>query len=1033
MSKLPKLDKRDSEDLFNEVKFLASRYTPEWSIDESSSDFGVVLAKTFCNMTQGTISRYNKTVYNYYLTFLNMLGTKLKPACAANGMVIIKTNKNDKGVYIDKAMSLFASSDNEEGMVTYETVDPLTAIDTSIEKIYSTDSRDDFISLVYDKNPVKKRPKPVDGSEDDENEEDEESQIIDEDLENDEEESNIKPFRIFDNVFGENIQSHEIYFYDDVIFDMSNTDLTFNFYDSLSASNQSDLPKIFSDSENVLWQYYDGKQWKNANFYLQDKENVKVKFKGKTNESKILGKQLLAIRCKFKKIPEKGVHFTSVYYSSHSEKTLPDSIVVNESEANEKDFFPFEEKMDMYNMMYLQSDEILTKKNSTVTIEAQVQFVKIKTDMQTPGKIYKSIMNESDFADMKPGDIKIEEVKWEYWNGNGWAKLDTDEKSSEFFDISKEESVTRTLSFTCPSDIDTISIGAKTGYFIRARISKMNNRFEFYADYISPYIHEIKIKYDYGEYKHKVRKLIVKSNLAEKKLKLSDKIENVVLEKSFSRYPAMYFCLSKPLVSGLIRIFIDIEEGIHRFNPSINWQYLAENNKGGTVWKNLQIMDETNELAHSGSITMIGKDDFAKSKIFGQEGYYIRIINPDGKYSDDDVSVSRPIINDIKFNAVKIIQKSTENPEYFSISKNEKNKVCKLSSNNVANVEVWVDETDQLNVKQQEKFLTPGNKLANVKYDELGNIESIWVKWKEVENLISCGMEDRVYEVDYPKGQVIFGDGKKGKIPPEQYNESIKIVYSTCEGSKGNVEAKVIRDFVANVSDVQEVYNPSPVMGGVDMETVDSAAGRVFSQISGGNRLVTLSDFEDAIKFNDRNIYKVKCKTHTDEYGNTCIGTTSIAVLPRIYMQGYEKFQGMKNRIWNFIDAKAPATIARSTKLRVFEVGYVETSVSVDVVIGDFNLYQNVHDEIEEKLKKFLDPVVGNFSGKGWDIGNFPRKEFIYNYIKVVSNVKWIKSINIFTWLITPEGRKEVDFEYVKNKEFVVPVFGTPDINITVE
>ena len=33
---------------------------------------------------------------------------------------------------------------------------------------------------------------------------------------------------------------------------------------------------------------------------------------------------------------------------------------------------------------------------------------------------------------------------------------------------------------------------------------------------------------------------------------ISDKIENVVLEKSFSRYPAMYFCLSKPLVSIFI-------------------------------------------------------------------------------------------------------------------------------------------------------------------------------------------------------------------------------------------------------------------------------------------------------------------------------------------------------------------------------------------------------------------------------------------------------------------------------------------------
>ena len=78
-------------------------------------------------------------------------------------------------------------------------------------------------------------------------------------------------------------------------------------------------------------------------------------------------------------------------------------------------------------------------------------------------------------------------------------------------------------------------------------------------------------------------------------------------------------------------------------------------------------MDATDDFAHSGTVTMIGKDDFEKSKIFGFEGYFIRIINPDGKYSDGSKIASRPIINDIKFNAVNIVQKDTRMPEYFSI------------------------------------------------------------------------------------------------------------------------------------------------------------------------------------------------------------------------------------------------------------------------------------------------------------------------------------------------------------------------------
>ena len=82
-------------------------------------------------------------------------------------------------------------------------------------------------------------------------------------------------------------------------------------------------------------------------------------------------------------------------------------------------------------------------------------------------------------------------------------------------------------------------------------------------------------------------------------------------------------------------------------------------------------------------------------------------------------------------------------------------------------------------------------------------------------------------------------------------------------------------------------------MGGVDMETIDNAARRMFGQISGGNRLVSLNDFEESICFNDRNIYKVRCLSHVDEDDKPAIGITSIAVLPREFMQGYEKFQGI--------------------------------------------------------------------------------------------------------------------------------------------
>lgn len=792
------------------------------------------------------------------------------------------------------------------------------------------------------------------------------------------------------------------------------------------------LPDLFYDPENVSWEYYDGQDWKKIDSVEKLDSGVRIKFKGKTDITEVMGKSSRFIRCRFKRIPKSGVSVTSIKYHSISQKLPADRFFCDDIELSDNDFYPFNEEYNLYSSFAIQSDEVFSKKGATIKLSAKIQFVKIKTDVELPGHKYKMVMNETDFEDMKSSDMKIEDVKWEYWNGKGWARLEVEDKGEQFFRINKDFDTRRELKFKCPNDIKSVSVGSSEGYFIRARVSKMNERFNFFANYITPYVDDLKLEYDYEGSEHKFNNLIVKSDLFDRVVNLSDKGLCTILEKYICDCPAMYLCLSRPLVQGMIRIFLDIEEGIHRFNPVLKWEYLAKSSDGGQEWKHIDVMDATDNFAHSEMVTIIGKNNFKESEIFGSNGYFIRILNPDGKYSDTSNITSRPIINDIKFNAVRVIQRDTRPPEYFSIERDQENKLCKLSRLNVASVEVWVNEIGVISDFEQDMFINHFSDECEAEYDEVGRLENLWIKWKAVPNLVAYGMDDRVYEVDYSKGEVLFGNGKNGKIPPEQYNESIKIKYSICNGSKGNISANKIDDFANVISRVSKVRNPAPIMGGVDRETIDGAARRMFSQVSGGNRLVSLDDFEDSICFNDRNIYKVRCLSHVDEQGKPCMGVTSIAVLPRVYMQGYEKFQGIKNRIWQFIDEKAPAPLSNSTRLRVFEVSYVETSVSVDVVIDDFNSYQSVYNGIESKLEIFLDPVKGNFSGKGWNIGQFPRKEFIYNYIKTVPKIKWIKNINIFTKLVTPEGKRELDFEYVKEQKFVVPVFGTPEINITV-
>ena len=56
-----------------------------------------------------------------------------------------------------------------------------------------------------------------------------------------------------------------------------------------------------------------------------------------------------------------------------------------------------------------------------------------------------------------------------------------------------------------------------------------------------------------------------------------------------------------------------------------------------------------------------------------------------------------------------------------------------------------------------------------------------------MERLEGCAGEERVYMVDYSQGDVVFGDGRHGRIPPESPEESILVEHTRCDGHHGNI------------------------------------------------------------------------------------------------------------------------------------------------------------------------------------------------------------------------------------------------------
>ena len=98
-------------------------------------------------------------------------------------------------------------------------------------------------------------------------------------------------------------------------------------------------------------------------------------------------------------------------------------------------------------------------------------------------------MKRTDFIPDPEYDIGIDEVIWEYYNGNDWRKLPESDRYSKVFRAASDQLERKTeITFNCPGDLTPVLVGAVEGRYIRARILKMNastGGTDFVALYIS--------------------------------------------------------------------------------------------------------------------------------------------------------------------------------------------------------------------------------------------------------------------------------------------------------------------------------------------------------------------------------------------------------------------------------------------------------------------------------------------------------------------------------------------------------------------
>src|SRR5882724_11194821 len=135
---VPNLDDRSWKQIVDEAVRLIPRYCPEWT-NHNQSDPGVTLLELYAWMTEMVIYRLNKVPEKNLLTFLDLIGVRLKPPEPARVVLELTPSEGAEGeLLVKKGTQVATLQAGGADPVTFETLRDITLLPLRVVRAASS-------------------------------------------------------------------------------------------------------------------------------------------------------------------------------------------------------------------------------------------------------------------------------------------------------------------------------------------------------------------------------------------------------------------------------------------------------------------------------------------------------------------------------------------------------------------------------------------------------------------------------------------------------------------------------------------------------------------------------------------------------------------------------------------------------------------------------------------------------------------------------------------------------------------------------
>jgi predicted phage baseplate assembly protein len=464
-------------------------------------------------------------------------------------------------------------------------------------------------------------------------------------------------------------------------------------------------------------------------------------------------------------------------------------------------------------------------------------------------------------------------------------------------------------------------------------------------------------------------------------------------DRSFDPYwpvsdqrPALHFGFDQALPAGLVSLYVQVpgaEEQEPGSSTAFTWEYLS---RGG--WLQLGVRDETNGLRQSGMVQFIGPPDAVASPVLGGTHYRIRARLKDG------VGIAQLPVSGIWLNAAWASHRVRIEQELLGTANGTPGQALRFARTPVlagerVEIREWSGSGEGWRIVTQQVV------EEDLRFErEAGTekIRAVWVQWHERPHLYDAQPQNRVFIVERATGLLRFGNGTRGMIPPA--GSRIIATYTSGGGAEGNVPRQSVTQLRSAVPFVASVTNPVAAAGGADGESLPAIRERGPQSLRHRDRAISASDIEWIARGASPEVARARCLAITGPAGHAQRGWITVIVVPHAIEERPWPSAELQRRVADYLRARVPATVV--PRLQVVEPSYVALNVAAEIVPVDPGAAAMVEAQLRENLDRFLHPLTGGPSGKGWGFGEGVHLSNIATVIEATDGVDYARDIHLF-------------------------------------